>query len=214
MSDCYTPDGYRWVFSERSAKAQARRYRRRGLDAISRRILELLSKRGLGGASVLEIGGGIGAMQIELLRLGASRATSLELTPTYEVVAGELLRNAGLAGRVTRRVLDFAAAGGEVEAADVVLLNRVVCCYPDMPRLTGAAAEHTRRVLVLSFPANRWYVRLALGFGNLLLRALRRGFHIFVHPPEGIVKVAEQHGLRPFFNRAGPFWQVTAFERP
>ena len=214
MSDCCTPAGYRWIFSERYAQMEARRYRRRGLDRLSRRILELVVHRGVAAASVLEVGGGIGDLQIELLRAGAARATSGERTPTFEVVAGELLRNAGLAGRVNRRVLDFAAAGESVEDADLVVLNRVVCCYPDMPRLAGAAADHARGLLVLSFPANRWYVRFALGFGNLVLRLLRRGFQVFMHPPDGIARVAEQHGLRPCFNRTGPIWQIAAFERP
>ena len=51
--------------------------------------------------------------------------------------------------------MDFAEAALEVAAADIVILNRVVCCYPDMPKLVGAAADHTREVLVLSFPKER-----------------------------------------------------------
>lgn len=212
-SDCCTPAGYRWIFSERYAQREAGRYRRRGLDKLSRQMLSVLVKHGVAGASVLEVGGGIGDMQIELLRAGAARATSVELTPSYEVIAGELLRNAGLAEKVTRRVLDFASSGADIEMADVVVLNRVVCCYPDMPRLTAEAASHARRILVLSFPADRWYVRFALAFGNLALRVLRRGFEVFVHPPDGIVAVAREHGLEPIYNRAGPFWQMAFFER-
>jgi 16S rRNA A1518/A1519 N6-dimethyltransferase RsmA/KsgA/DIM1 with predicted DNA glycosylase/AP lyase activity len=44
-------------------------------DATARRIVEALTDRGVDGATVLEIGDGIGEIQIELLnlaRLGAS----------------------------------------------------------------------------------------------------------------------------------------------
>src|SRR5437588_3037836 len=142
MGSCCSPKGYRWVFSERSARAEARRYRRRGLDATSKRIVEYLTTEGVEGLSVLEVGGGIGAIQIELLKAGAARAVSVELTPTYEAVARSLLQEHGLEDRVERRVTDFAEDGAAVEPADIVVMNRVICCYPDMPKLAGAAADH------------------------------------------------------------------------
>jgi magnesium-protoporphyrin O-methyltransferase len=169
VGDCCTPKGYRWVFSERSAKMEAKRYRRRGLDATSRGIVDFLKKQGVQGRTVLEIGGGIGAIQIELLKAGAARATSVELTPTYEEVANQLLSEAGLSGRVERKVMDFAEAADQVDGADVVVMNRVLCCYYDMPRLAGAAADHAQRTLVMTFPRRSVWIRAGLGIGNGLL---------------------------------------------
>src|SRR5207245_5403012 len=148
MSDCCSPKGYRSIFSEKRAHAEARRYRRRGLDRTSRRIAELLKQQGIVGRTLLEVGGGIGAIQIELLRAGITRAVNIELTPTYEEAAQGLLHEAGLEDRVERRVMDFADATSEVEAADVVIMNRVICCYPDMPKLAGAVAGHMRAVMM------------------------------------------------------------------
>jgi hypothetical protein len=160
------------------------------------------------GKTVLEVGGGVGAIQLELLRAGASRAVSIELTPTYEVAAAELLAEAGLAGRVGRRVLDFVDAGTEVEASDIVVLNRVVCCYPDMPRLVGTAADHARGTLVLSFPRRRWWTRVVLAMGNGGFRLTRREFHVFLHPPARIREEAEARGLKVRRDQPGLFWQV------
>src|SRR3989442_12391615 len=120
MSDCCTPRGYRRIFSEKSAHAAAKRYRKKGLDKPSRRIVDLLLEHGVEGRTVLEVGGGVGEIQIELLRAGASRAVSVELTPTYEEAATELLDELHLAGRVERLVVDFVEAGPEGEAADIV----------------------------------------------------------------------------------------------
>lgn len=213
MSDCCTPKGYRWVFSERTARSEAKRYRRKGLDATSRRIVELLKSQGVEGRTVLEVGGGIGAIQIELLKAGATQATSVELTPTYEAVAGDLLQEAGLADRVERKVMDFAAAGEQVASADIVILNRVICCYHDMPGLAGAAADHARQVLVLSYPKRTWWTVIGLGLANLALRATRREFHIFLHPPRQIIATSEQHGLRPMLNQTGVLWILSALHR-
>ena len=213
MSDCCSPKGYRWVFSERSARAEARKYRRRGLDGTSRRIVDFLKAQGVDGQTVLEVGGGIGAIQIELLKAGAARAVSVELTPTYEDVAAGLLSDAGLTDRVERRVMDFAQASSQVDGADVVIMNRVICCYPDMPRLAGAAADHARQMLVMSYPTGAWWMRVALGLGNFLLWLLRREFHVFVHPPKEIIATARRRGLEPVLDQQGALWTVAAMRR-
>jgi tRNA G37 N-methylase Trm5 len=213
MGDCCSPEGYRWIFSEKRAEAEARRYRRRGLDPTSRRIAELVKRQGIEGRTLLEVGGGVGAIQIELLKAGITHAVNIELAPTYEEAARALLRDAGLEDRVERRVMDFAEAAREVEDADIVIMNRVLCCYHDMPKLAGAAADHTREVLVVSFPKERWWTRVLISLGDLALRVARRQFQIFLHSPDKIIATAEQHGLKTISNQSRFFWQVASLRR-
>lgn len=201
------------MFSERSARQQARRFRSKGLDRASRRVFDLVFAGGVQDRTVLEIGGGIGAIQVELLRAGAATATSVELTPSYEDVAAELLSEAGLTGRVERRVGDFVASAADIEAADIVVMNRVVCCYPDMPTLVGLAAERTRRTLVMTFPVNSWPVRAAVSFLNLVLKVSRSEFKVFVRAASGIRAEAEARGLEARVDRAGLFWHTLALNR-
>lgn len=214
MGDCCTPRGYRWIFSERAARAEAGRYRRSGLDRTSRRIVDFVKARGVEGRTVLEVGGGIGAIQIELLRAGAARAVSVELTPTYEETALELLDEAGLRDRVERKVMDFVEANGQVAGADIVIMNRVLCCYPDMPRLAGAAADHAGELLVMSFPRRAVWIRAAMALANFMFWVTRRGFHIFVHDPSRIFGISQQHGLAPVLDQRGWLWAVAALRRP
>lgn len=213
MSDCCTPKGYRWVFSERNARGEAKRYRRKGLDGPSREIVDYLKSQGVGGQTVLEVGGGIGAVQIELLKAGAGAATSVELTPTYEDVAVGLLDEMHMRDRVRRLVTDFVDAASAVESADIVVLNRVLCCYHDMPRLAGAAADHTRRLLVLSYPRRTWWTVASFAVFNWFLSLFRRQFHVFVHKPKEIMATARAHGLEPVLDRPGAFWTVAALRR-
>lgn len=201
------------MFSERGARGQARSYRRSGLDAGSRRIVALLKERGVEGLTLLEVGGGIGAIQIELLKSGLTRAVSVELTPTYEESAAELLREAGFEDRVERRVMDFVNAGADIEAADIVVMNRVICCYPDLPRLAGAAADHARGLLVMSFPKERWWTRVMVWMANVGMGLTRREFRIFLHPMAQILATGEKHGLKLSVDRPGVFWQIAAMER-
>jgi hypothetical protein len=213
MSDCCSPRGYRRIFSEKQAFAAARRYRAKGLDSTARRIVDFLLEGDVKDRTVLEIGGGVGAVQLELLRAGATHAVSVELTPTYEAAAAQLLREDGFNDRVERRVVDFVEAGADVNAADVVVLNRVVCCYPKMPALVGAAADHARAVLVMSIPKRTWWTQMGFAAVNLGLTVARREFHLFLHDPDEIRRTAEEHGLRPAELRRGIFWNVAVWER-
>ncbi len=213
MSDCCTPKGYRQIFSEKNAAGEARRYRRNGLDGTSKRIFDFIRERGVEGKTLLEVGGGIGAIEIELLKAGMARAVNVELTPTYEAAAGELLVEAGLTDRVDRRLMDFAEAGASVGAADVVVMNRVICCYGDMHKLAVAAAERATGMLVMSFPNHRWWTRLGLTLANFAFRVIRMEFRIFLHPPVLILAAVEERGFKTWHNQVGLVWQVVALER-
>jgi magnesium-protoporphyrin O-methyltransferase len=213
VGECCSPKGYRWIFSERMAQQEARRYRRSGLDRTSRRIVDFLKSQGVEGRTILEVGGGIGAIQIELLKAGASHAVSVELTPTYEGVALELLQEAGVADRAERKVMDFAAADGNVFPAEIVIMNRVICCYHDMPHLVGAAADHAEQTLVMTFPRANWWMRIPLAIANAMLWVTRREFHIFLHRPAEIIATSMRHGLAPALDQRGFLWTLAAVRR-
>jgi magnesium-protoporphyrin O-methyltransferase len=191
----------------------AKRYRKKGLDETARRMVEYLEQRGIEGATVLEVGGGVGEIQIELLKRGAARAVNLELSPAYEEEATSLLREAGLEERVERRLHDIAVDPEGVDAADVVVLHRVVCCYPDYERLLGAAAQQTRRLLVFSYPPRNAVSRLFIAAQNLVFRLLRREFRTFAHPPSAMLAVLAERGLRRTFAHHPLVWQVAGLER-
>jgi magnesium-protoporphyrin O-methyltransferase len=196
------------MFDDRFARRMAARYRRRGLDKTSRRMVELLAEGGVQGATVLEIGGGVGEIQVELLRRGAASATNLELSPGYEAEAAQLLAEAGLTGRVHRRLADIATDPGAVEAADIVILHRVVCCYPDYPALLTAAAGLARSQLVLSFPPRNPASRAVVAIQNRLLGWGGRQFRTFAHPPAAMLAVLSEHGLHAAVAHRGAVWQV------
>jgi 2-polyprenyl-3-methyl-5-hydroxy-6-metoxy-1,4-benzoquinol methylase len=201
------------MFNERFARRRAARYRRRGLDRTARRMVDLLPPEAVDGGTVLEIGGGVGEIQLELLRRGAVRATNLELSAAYDAEAQRLLAETGLAGRVERRLVDIATSDGAVEPADVVVLHRVVCCYPDQARLLAAAAGHARRAVVLSFPPRNALSRLVIGTQNAFFRAIGSSFRVFAHPPREMLAVLDAHGLRPSPVRRSGLWRVAVAAR-
>ena len=212
MAGCCNPVDYRRLFSRKYASRDARRYRQRGLGGTSRALVELAGD--VEGATVLDVGGGIGAIELELLAAGAKRATNVELSGGYEEAAAALLSERGLSDRVDRRVADFVSEGDAVEPHDVVVLHRVVCCYPDVDALMGAAAEHARKRLVLTYPQEHLLMRLGLRVINLWLRVSGCGFRTYVHPVGRILGAAEADGLRLVrCERQGFLWESAALIR-
>lgn len=201
------------MFGARFAKRMAARYRRRGLGATERAIVEMVARGGVQGVTVLEIGGGVGEIQLELLRRGAASATNLELSPAYEAEAAALIEEGGFGGRVRRRLVDIATDPAGVEPADVVVLHRVVCCYPDVARLLGAAADHARTRLVFSHPPRNAVSRAVVATQNLMLRMGGRDFRTFAHSPDAMLAVLAEHGLRLTAAHRGRVWQVAAVSR-
>jgi len=211
MGGCCDPRGCDRVFGRRFARGRAARYRRRGLDRTARRMVDLLGD--VDGATVLEIGGGVGEIEIELLERGAASATCLELSPAYDADAEQLLAERQLTGRARRRLVDLAAEPTVVEPADVVVLHRVVCCYPDYARLLSAAAGRARRQLVFSHPPRNPVSRTLVAAQNLVLRLTGSEFRTFTHPPAAMLDVLASHGLTVQATAGGPVWQVGALAR-
>ncbi len=213
MGGSCCPSDYERFFRKGFARSFAKKYRKRGLDKTARRMADFLRERGIEGATVLEIGGGVGEIEIELLKAGASRAQNLELSRAYEGEARRLAEEAGVGGRVEWRIHDIAQDPQAVEPADIVVMHRVVCCYPDYERLLEAAADHAQRALVFSYPPRNAVSRAFYGCFNLAMRLLRSGFRGFAHPPGAMLAVLEGRGLRRTYEHHVGIWRVAGLER-
>lgn len=200
---------YRRLFGRKLAGHEARRYRRKGLSKTAR---ELVAAAGTG--SVLDVGGGVGTIALELVERGASRATVVELSDGYEQAARELFAEHDLRDRVERSIGDIVTEADLVEPHDIVVLHRVVCCYPDADALVSAAARYARASLLLTYPRIRLVNRLGFGAINLWLWLTRCSFRTFVHPFATIAAAAEREGLELTAREPqGLFWENAAFVR-
>jgi len=203
------------AFGERTAAHDLKRYRKRGPSKPTRRLLAAIRAQGVGGASVLDIGGGVGAIQQELLDAGAGQATSVEASAAYMRAARQEAERRGSLDRITYHQGDFVALAGAVGPADVVTLDRVICCYPDVDALVGRSAERARRLYGLVHPRDAWWTRLGFRFVNLGCRVARKQFRVHVHPLPAVDAAARGSGLGLRFRAGvGPIWQVALYERP
>ena len=201
------------TFDAKAADGDLKRYRRSGPDGTTQALIDAIVAEGIEGATLLDIGGGIGAIQLGLLAAGAASATSVDATDAYVAAAQAEAEQRGFAGRTSGRVGTFEALAVEIEPADVVTLDRVVCCDPDLPGLLGAAAPHARRMVGLVYPRETWWNRVAarlLGAWSWLTRDPTR-WHL--HPHADIDSILAGAGfVRRDVSRT-LVWQVALFVR-
>lgn len=211
---CCHSEEYGELFSEGEARRTARRYRRRGLRGSARDLADAVADAGVQDATILEVGGGVGDLHVHLLTAGAVRATNVELSPSWEGSAGDLLADLGLAGRVRRRVGDFVELVDDLPDADVVILHRVLCCYPDWQGMLGAAVSRADRVVGLTVPVDHWSTRLAVRAGNAFLSWRGRSFRAFVHPPHRLIATLQAAGFTLRADHQGMVWRTIVAQRP
>jgi len=212
MADCECP-GHSNVFSDRTAEADLRRYLREGPDRSTRILTDAIRAEGITNASVLDIGGGVGVIPLELLAAGAATARSVDASPAFVAVARRETERRGLADRIVHHEGDFVALSPSLPAADVVTLVRAVCCYGPMPALIGRSTEHARRMIGLVYPRDTWWSRWGAGSINLGYRLVRDRFRFYVHAEREMDALIRGAGFERRFLHQGLFWQIALYVR-
>jgi magnesium-protoporphyrin O-methyltransferase len=201
-------------FNARHAAGKLREYRRKGATGLTQALIDALAAGGIEGRSVLDIGGGVGAVHHELLRAGADAAVDVDASRAYVMAAREESERQGHADRVEYRVGDFVTLADVIEPADVVALDRVICCYADMTSLVDRSAALAKRRYGLVYPRYTRLGRLAIALVNVGFRLSRSPFRSYLHRPADVEAILADHGLVRSLHRTTLIWQLGVYERP
>lgn len=200
-------------FNARCARKDLRRLRKEGPARTTRLLIDAIRAEGVSDASLIDIGGGVGAITFALLAAGARGATSVDASSAYDEVAREEARRRGVSNLITFVHADFTEVAGDIPDADVVTLDRVICCYDDMPRLVDASARRASRLYGLVYPRDTWWSRFGSRFANLYLRLTRCPLRTFVHPAAAVAGRIRSNGLEPIYQYQTQLWQVALYRR-
>jgi hypothetical protein len=160
---------------------------------------------------VLDIGGGIGVLSLELLAAGAGAATHVEAASAYRDVAASEAGRRGVGDRWHSVLGDAVDVDTRLPDAELVALDRVVCCYSDWAALLNVASKHCRRLLALSYPQDRWYVRLMVQLQNASRRLRGNAFRSFVHPVVQMDQLLKNAGFTRVEGNDGLVWGVAIY---
>ena len=212
--DCCQCQGIEAWFDAKYVSKKVETYRKRGPQKTTRILIESLKARDIQGMTLLDIGGGVGAILHELIKAGVSSGANVEASAAYvEACRQEAVRQAH-ADRVLTHHGNFVDMAQDIPSSDIVTLDRVICCYHDMAALVGMSLAKCRRFYGLVYPRDLWWVKA----GNFLyynLRSwLRRNpFRSFIHSTQAVETLVQTKGLeRVFFRESGP-WQIALYAR-
>ena len=196
------------------ARRYRKRFQRRGFEASQRQLLSGLRQADYVDATILEIGSGVGHLHQTLLEQGAARAVGIDLAPRMIEEAQQWARERQLDDRVQYLQGDFMEVDHQLQIADVTILDKVVCCYPDADGLVHRSLARTGRVYALTYPRKRWYVRAAVAIAAASLRLTGSAFRPYVHDPVQIERWIEEAGFRKLYQNQTPIWLTQVFVRP
>jgi magnesium-protoporphyrin O-methyltransferase len=211
MRDLPTTRDFGDFYNARKAASELRSYRNKGPIPSTRLLIDALTTEGVEGATVIDIGGGIGAIQHELLAAGAAHVTSIDASDAYIRTAREESDRRGFTARVTYHHGDFLELAETIPPADIVTLDRVINVYPDWKRLIQVSAARARRLYGLVYPRNTLPVRMVVSLMNLLV--WRGPVHASVRSPEVIEKLAREAGIVRYFSKTTGPWEVALYRR-
>ena len=201
------------IFDQGTAERDLKAYRAHGPGATTRLLIAALKAAGVADRTLLDIGGGVGAIQHELLKDGARSAIAIDASSAYLHAARQEAERQGHADRIAYQQGDFVELAPQLPQADIVTLEKVICCYPDMRALVGLSSARAGKLYGVVFPRDTWWMRLGGRFFNLFLRLQRNAFRFFVHPTAAIETVVRANGLERRYYRKTLFWQVIVYAR-
>ena len=212
MSSCQC-QGIERYFTDDLARDALKTYRKEGAGKPTQMLIDALSKLDIKDASLLDIGGGGGAIQLELLEKGFSSAVGVDGSTGYLGAAQEEAEARGVLAKITHRHGNFVDIAPDLESADVVTLDKVICCFDDMQSLVSSSVHLAKRYYGLVFPVNTWWMRTYSWIENLYMRIRKNPFRSFSHATEDVEKIIFENGFKRFSYQRQSYWQVVVYAR-
>lgn len=210
--NCCQCQGIEERFDQRYVAKKLERYRRKGPKETTNQLIEAIRAEGVDGMLLLDIGGGLGDIQHELIKSGVRRAINNEASAAYLEACRTEAERQGHLEQIQHIPGNFVEVAGEIPPADIVTLDRVICCYHDMEQLVNLSAQKARWLYGLVYPRDKWWVKIVVWLyynGRHWLR--RNPMRNYVHPTKAVEAALAQNDLKRTYLREMGGWQVAVF---
>ncbi|MFQ5980551.1 MAG: class I SAM-dependent methyltransferase [Candidatus Heimdallarchaeota archaeon] len=209
---CQQCQGIEETFNPKTAQKELRNFRKKGPNKQTRLLLEVIKSEGLK-ETLLDIGGGVGAIQHELLSSGMTQAINVDASSVYLATAKEEAERQGQVDKISFHHGDFVEVASQIPAADVVTLDRVICCYLDMNGLVASSSNHAKEIYGIIYPRDSWWLKGPFWFFNFVQKVKRSAFRVFLHKRKDILEVLEAENLESYYYKKAGLWQIEVFKR-
>lgn len=206
--------GANQLFDEKTAVKDLKSYLKKGPNKETKLLTEALKKQQIIGYSLLDIGGGIGPIPLEIIPNGVSKVTDVDASSGYIKIAKQeaLKRNYA---QFTEYVLgDFVTEANEIQTHDIVTLDKVLCCYPNVNDLLKTSLSKATKYYGVVYPQSCILSRFIAQFLNLKHKIMGNPFRTFIHNPEMIEQTILNAGFKKIYNgKTLLLWQVQLYEK-
>lgn len=195
------------------ARSYRRRFTKNGFEPSQVQLMAGLKQAGYKNASLLEIGSGVGYLHQTLLEQGAKDAMGIDLAGDMLKEASDWAEEKGLADRTDYIQGDFIELLDQVAAAEVTILDKVVCCYPHAELLINSSTAKTSRVYALTYPRNRWFIKVAIEIMAFFLKLGGSDFRAYVHNPDDIARWITEAGFKKVYHEQTFIWSSQIYQK-
>ncbi|UCG03809.1 MAG: class I SAM-dependent methyltransferase [Candidatus Heimdallarchaeota archaeon] len=210
---CPQCNGIETTFNHKSALKELKNYHKKGPNKSTRFLINYLVSKGIEDKTLLDIGGGVGAIQHELIKNGLASVVSVEASKAYSEASKDEAKHQGHADKINYFHGDFVDLSPEIPMTDVVTLDRVICCYVNMEKLVNSSLNHARDYYAVIYPHDKWWMKLGITVGNFLQWLKRSKYRGFIHSKKEFHRVVEAHNFKRCFFQKTMFWRIEIFQR-
>lgn len=195
------------------ARSYRRRFSKNGFEPSQQQLIAGLSQANFNNVSLLEVGSGVGYLHQTLLERGAKTAVGIDLAPEMLKEAQQWADEKGLTNRVNYLQGDFIELLDQVEPADMTILDKVVCCYPFAELLVKSSIDKTTRVYGLTYPRQRWFIKVVIEIMALFLKLIGSDFRAYVHKPNDIERWITEAGFKKIYQAKTFIWLSEVYRK-
>lgn len=200
-------------FFSKEASRFLKRYKKKGLEKSQKNLMAGIEKAGFHKKSLLEIGCGVGYFHAQLLEKGALKATGIDISHEMIRFAQNYMKEAGYEEKTHYHTGDFVELYPELEAADITILDKVICCYPDAGELVEKSISKTRKAYAFTLPREKWWVKYPVKGVIALFKLFRFSFHPYFHGHEEIQKSLAAKKFKKVYQGHDFFWETYVFAK-
>lgn len=205
--------GIEQEFDQNLARKELQKYRKKGPAKTTQILVNYLKSKKIKDFTLIDIGGGVGAIQHELLKEGIQHVYSVDASSAYIETSKEESIRQGYLDRINYIHGNYVDLASGIPNADIVTLERVICCYPDMKDLVQRSISHSNKYYGVVYPLDTWWMKFVLKFINAFSRLKRSDFRAFVHSKKDIHEIIEDNGFDRCFRKKSGLWVVEIFKR-
>lgn len=203
------------LFGERKARNDLRSYRRNGPNKPTNLLLETIrsTEIDIANSSLLDVGSGVGAIQLELFKEGLNYAVNVEASSPYIQASRKEAERQGVSDRTAYYFGDVVELSPELADAHIVTLDRVICCYPDAEKLIQATASKATQFYGVVYPRDRWITRIGLWLSNFWFWLWGSEFRTYLSPSGYIDNLIKEQGFVRHEHKQTFLWHIALYTR-